>query len=146
MWLFSSSSLRSQGTGLSDGELSMNALPILREILHALKDLLEKGEEHVIYINKIPLTPEDRELILDVLGNGDVRITYRSSTQPAEWRETGIYGVWVGTVYNRDGRPILETIEVTEFPRLVASQREDMEESLKTLAERLGDLEKELRG
>jgi len=124
----------------------VNALPILREILQALRDLLERGEEHVIYINRIPLTPEDRELILDVLGSGDVRITYRSSTQPAEWRETGIYGVWVGTIYNRDGRPVLETIEIAEFPRLVASQREDMEESLRTLAERLRYLEEESRG
>jgi hydrogenase-1 operon protein HyaF len=115
----------------------MNALPILREILQALKDFYEKGETHTIYINKIPLTPEDRELILDVLGEGKVRITYRSETQPAEWRETGIYGVWIGVIFNRDKKPILEIIEITDFPRLVASQREDIAESIKVLEERL---------
>ncbi len=115
----------------------MNGPAILKEILQALKDLYEKGETHVIYINKIPITPEDRELILDVLGEGKVRITYKSETQPAEWRETGIYGVWIGVFYGRDGKPILETIEITDFPRLAAAQREDIGESVKVLEERL---------
>ncbi|MGB9873996.1 MAG: hydrogenase expression/formation C-terminal domain-containing protein, partial [Hydrogenobacter sp.] len=46
----------------------MNAPAILNEILQALKDLYEKGEEHIIYINKLPLTEEDRIAILDTLG------------------------------------------------------------------------------
>ena len=120
----------------------MNALPILTEVLQALKDLLEKGETHTIYINKVPITPEDREAILDTLGEGQVRIYYESKTQPAEWRETGIYGVWIGVIYDRDRKPILETIEITDFPRLAASQREDMEEALRVLEGRLEDLKK----
>ena len=118
----------------------MNAVPILTEILHALKDFLEKGEEHIIYINKVPITPEDREAILDVLGEGQVRIYYESKTQPAEWRETGIYGVWIGIIYDRDRKPILETIEITDFPRLASSQREDVEESVKVLEDRLKEV------
>ncbi len=115
----------------------MNAVPILQEVLHALKEFLETGKEHVIYVNKMPITPEDREAILDVLGRGQVRITYSSKTQPAEWWETGIYGVWVGVFYNRDKKPVLETIEITDFPRLAAAQREDIEESLRVLEERI---------
>ena len=115
----------------------MNAVPILQEVLHALKEFLETGKEHVIYVNKMPITPEDREAILDVLGRGQVRITYSSKTQPAEWWETGIYGVWVGIFYNRDKKPVLETIEITDFPRLAAAQREDIEESLRVLEERI---------
>ena len=115
----------------------MNAVPILQEVLHALKEFLETGKEHVIYVNKMPITPEDREAILDVLGRGQVRITYSSKTQPAEWWETGIYGVWVGVFYNRDKKPVLETIEITDFPRLAAAQREDIEESSRVLEERI---------
>ena len=115
----------------------MNAVPILQEVLHALKDFLETGKEHVIYVNKMPITPEDREAILDVLGRGQVRITYSSKTQPAEWWETGIYGVWVGVFYNRDKKPVLETIEITDFPRLAAAQKEDIRESIKVLEERI---------
>ncbi|NPB08643.1 MAG: hydrogenase expression/formation protein, partial [Aquificae bacterium] len=31
----------------------MNSLPLLKEILQALRDLYERGEEHVIYVNKL---------------------------------------------------------------------------------------------
>ncbi len=120
----------------------MNAVPILTEILEALREFYEKGEEHVIYINKVPITPEDREVILDVLGEGQVKISYDSKTQPTEWRETGIYGVWIGVMYDRDRKPILETIEITDFPRLAASQREDIGESIKVLEERLKEVVK----
>ncbi|QWK20305.1 MAG: hydrogenase expression/formation protein [Hydrogenobacter thermophilus] len=115
----------------------MNAPAILNEILQALKDLYQKGEEHIIYINKIPLTEEDRLAILDVLGEGQVKIRLESKTQPAEWRETGVYGVWIGVFFDRDNKPILETIEITTFPRMASSQREDIEESIRLLEERL---------
>jgi len=115
----------------------MNALPILTEILQALRDFYEKGEEHTIYINKIPITPEDRELILDTLGEGNVRISYIAKTQPAEWRETGIYGVWIGVIYDRDRKPILETIEITDYPKLAAAQMEDIRQSIELLENRL---------
>ncbi len=121
----------------------MNAFPILKEILEALKEFYDTGKEHTIYINKVPITPEDRELILDTLGEGSVKISYSSKTQPAEWRETGIYGVWIGIIYDRDGKPLLETIEITDFPRLAASQREDIAESILRLEERLKELKKE---
>ena len=120
----------------------MNAVPILTEILHALKDFISKGEEHIIYINKVPITPKDREVILDVLGEGQVKVYYESKTQPAEWRETGIYGVWIGIIYDRDKKPILETIEITDFPKLASSQKEDVEESLRILEERLKEVKK----
>lgn len=124
----------------------MNAVPILTEILQALKDFLEKGETHTIYINKVPITPEDREAILDTLGEGQVRIYYESKTQPAEWKETGIYGVWIGIIYDRDKKPVLETIEITDFPRLAASQREDIEEAVRVLEERLKEVKRLAQG
>ena len=124
----------------------MNAVPILTEVLEALKEFLEKGEEHIIYINKVPITPEDREAILDTLGEGHVKIYYDSKTQPAEWRETGIYGVWIGIIYDREKKPVLETIEITDFPRLAAAQREDMEESVRVLEDRLKEVARLAQG
>ncbi|MDQ7039254.1 MAG: hydrogenase expression/formation protein [Aquificota bacterium] len=115
----------------------MNAPAILQEILLALKDLYRKGENHLIYINKMPLSPEDRNLILDTLGDGKVRITYSSGGHTIEWRETGISGVWIGVFLGRDGKPLLETIEITDFPKIAASQKEDIEESIKVLEVRL---------
>ena len=115
----------------------MNAVPILMEILEALREFYKGGDEHTIYISKVPITSEDREVILDVLGEGQVKINYDSKTQPVEWKETGIYGVWIGVMYDRDKKPILETIEITDFPRLAASPKEDIAESIKLLEERM---------
>lgn len=115
----------------------MNAPSILKEILHALRDFYHKGETHIIYISKIPLTLEDKELIRYVLGDGNVKITYRSGNQLVEWRETEISGVWIGVFFGRDGKPLLETIEITDFPRIAASQSEDIVQSIKILEERI---------
>ncbi len=115
----------------------MNAPAILKELLQALKDLYEKGETHIIYINKLPMTEQDRELLLDTLGKGNVRIHIDSHTQPVEYWETGVYGIWVGVIYDRERKPTLETVEVTFFPELAKSQREDIEESIRVLEERV---------
>ncbi len=124
----------------------MNAIPILNEILEALKEFYESGREHIIYINKLPITPQDREVILDVLGEGSVKISYSSKTQPAEWRETGIYGVWIGIIYDRDRKPVLETIEITDFPKLACAHKEDIKESIKVLEERLREVRSNAEG
>jgi hypothetical protein len=115
----------------------MNAPAILYEILQALKDFYNKGERHNIYINKLPLTEEDKHVILDVLRDGQVKIFLKSASQKVEWRETGISGVWIGVFFDRDEKPILETIEITDFPMLAMSQREDIEEAIKTLEDRI---------
>ncbi|MCX8076207.1 MAG: hydrogenase expression/formation protein [Aquificaceae bacterium] len=115
----------------------MNAPAILNELVHALKNLYEKGEEHIIYINKLPLSEEDRLVLLDILGEGQVKIRLGSKTHPAEWRETGISGVWIGVFYDRDSNPILETIEVCYYPSLAKAQREDIQESITRLKDRI---------
>ncbi len=115
----------------------MNAPYILKELLLALKDLYQKDQEHIIYINKLPLTQQDRELLLDVLGRGSVRIYINSKTQPMEYWETSISGIWVGTIYDREGKPTLEIIEVNYFPSLAKSYKEDIEEGLKIFEERI---------
>ncbi len=115
----------------------MNAPAILYEILQALKDLYNKGERHVIYINKLPLTEEDKHVILDVLRDGQIKILYKSASQKVEWRETGICGVWIGVFFDRDEKPILETIEITDFPMLAMAQREDIEKSIEILEDRI---------
>ncbi|MFN3598666.1 MAG: hydrogenase expression/formation protein [Aquificaceae bacterium] len=118
----------------------MNAPALLNEILSALKELYEKGEEHIIYANKIPLTEEDRIAILDTLGEGQIRINLEAKGQRVEWRETGIHGIWIGVFFDRDNKPILETIEITHFPKLASAQKEDVMESIKILEDRLKDL------
>lgn len=55
----------------SDEEPLMNALPLLREALVALKDLARDGKTRTINIHDIPLTPADTRLMDRVLGAGE---------------------------------------------------------------------------
>lgn len=123
----------------------MNAPALLSELLQALKDLYEKGEEHIIYINKLPLSEEDREVLLDILGNGQVKIRMETNTQRVEWRETGISGVWIGVFYDREDKPLLETLEVCYFPPLAKAQREDVKEAISRLRGRMEEILSKIR-
>ncbi len=113
----------------------MNAIPILNEIYENLKEFYETGKKYTIFTNKIPLSDEDRKFLNDVLGEGQVKIKIESDFQPAEWKETKIYGVWVGIIYDKNKNPMAETIEITDFPELAKSQKEDIEDSIKELEE-----------
>ncbi len=117
----------------------MNAVPILYEIYENLKEFLKTGKRYTIYTNKIPLTEEDRQFLNKVLGEGDVKIKIDSKLQPAEWRETGISGVWIGIIYDKNKNPVLETIEITDFPELAKAQREDIEISMEKLKKVLSE-------
>ena len=113
----------------------MNAVPILNEIYENLKEFYKTGKKYTIFTNKIPLSDEDREFLNEILGEGDVKIEIKSDFQPAEWKETKIYGVWVGIIYDKNKNPVVETIEITDFPEIAKSQREDIKNSIKKLEE-----------
>ncbi len=115
----------------------MNAVPILNEIYENLKEFYETGKKYTIFTNKIPLSDEDREFLNEVLGEGQVKIKIESDFQPAELKETKIFGVWIGIIYDKNGNPMAETIEITDFPDLAKSQKEDILDSIKILEKTL---------
>lgn len=119
----------------------MNALPILHEVLKALEDFIEKGESHIIYTNKIPLSDEDKELLLDVLGEGNIKIEYKTKREYITFKETSLIGVWLGVIHDVEKKPILEILEINSFPFMLQAPKEDMEESMKRLKDILKDLE-----
>ncbi len=108
----------------------MNAVPILNEIYENLKEFYKTGKKYTIFTNKIPLSDEDRKFLNEILGEGEVKITINSDFQPAEWKETKIYGVWIGIIYDKNKNPMAETIEITDFPEIAKSQKEDIKDSI----------------
>ena len=116
--------------------LTANVLPLLHEIRHALEKLLETGEATVIDLRSIPLAPGEDEAILDTLGAGEVRASM-DALGPSEIYETRHAGVWVVTHYNESEEMIGRFIEVTEIPAVLKAQREDVDQALQDLAERL---------
>lgn len=119
----------------------MNAVPILYEIQKALEDFIKTGENHIIYTNKIPLSEEDKEFLLDVLGEGSIKIEYKSKREYITFKETSLIGVWLGVVHDVEKKPILEILEINSFPFMLQAPKEDMEESIKRLKDILKDFE-----
>lgn len=113
--------------------LSPKAKAVLSEIYGALQRFIEAGEVGNIFINKMSLSPEERQGIRDFLGQGNIKVNLADSAEPAEWMESGISGVWYGVFYDHAKNPILETIEIGKFPQVASSQLEDIHVSLQNL-------------
>jgi hydrogenase-1 operon protein HyaF len=116
-----------------------NAAPLLHEIKHALDELLKNGTESVIDLGAIPFVPGDERILSDVLGEGEVQATLTVLGQ-SHVRETGIPGVWRVDHLDENGEIQSRFIEITFMPEILRTQREDAQQGLETLKQRLCDL------
>jgi len=119
-------------------ELTWNVKPILHEIRHALRKLLETSENSIIDLRSIPLAPGEEEKILDTLGCGEVHAKL-NALGPSEIYETRFAGVWLVTHFNEENSVIGRFIEITLFPDILKSQQEDMAFSLDLLEQALDE-------
>jgi hydrogenase-1 operon protein HyaF len=117
-------------------DLTWNVQPILHEIRHALRKLLETGESSIIDLRSIPLAPGEEETIIDTLGCGEVHAKL-NALGPSEIYETRFAGVWLITHFNEESSIIGRFIEITRFPDILKSQHEDMTISLDQLEQEL---------
>jgi hydrogenase-1 operon protein HyaF len=117
-------------------DLTWNVQPILHEIRHALRKLLETGESSIIDLRSIPLAPGEEETIIDTLGCGEVHAKL-NALGPSEIYETRFAGVWLTTHFNEESSVIGRFIEITRFPDILKSQHEDMTISLDQLEQEL---------
>ena len=118
-------------------ELTWNVKPILHEIRHALKKLLDSGGSSIIDLRSIPLAPGEEEAIIETLGHGEVHARL-DALGPSEIYETQYAGVWIVTHYNESDSIVSRFIEVIEIPDVLKSQDEDVEQALKGLVSKLG--------
>lgn len=116
--------------------LSWNVQPILHEIRHALEALVDSGECSIIDLRSIPLAPGEEEVIIEMLGKGEV-VANLDVLGPSEIYETLYAGVWLITHYNESNAIIGRFIEITELPEILKSQHEDMAKALLELEEEL---------
>lgn len=113
-----------------------NADPILREIHHALKNLVETGETTVIDLGAIPFAAGDERILDSVLGEGELYATL-NSLGTSYILETDIPGVWRIDHLNDDNEVQSRFIEVTYFPEILRTQKEDAQIGLQALTDRL---------
>ena len=116
--------------------LTWNVQPILHEIRHALRRLLDSDQSSIIDLRSIPLAPGEEETLLDTLGCGEVHAKL-NALGPSEIYETRFAGVWLVTHYNAENNVIGRFIEITRLPDILQSQTEDMAAALEQLQREL---------
>ena len=103
-----------------------NVQPLLYEVYHALKRLLETGEVTVIDLRALPLAPGEEAKIEQTLGTGEVHARI-DALGPSQIVETGIAGVWLVTHYNAEEEILGRYIEICRIPAILESQDQDIE-------------------
>ena len=118
-----------------------NVVPLLHEIRHALKRVVNGQEGTTIDLQSLPLAPGEQERIESVLGAGEVRAEL-DALGPTVIQETSFPGVWLVTHRNTEGEVLARFIEVTRMPDLLMSQQADIEHGLNRLANELADADR----
>lgn len=113
-----------------------NVEPLLHEIRHALRRLVDGEDGTVIDLQCLPLAPGEEERIENVLGRGEVHAEL-DALGPTEVRETAYPGVWLITHHNTEGAVVARFIEVTHMPELLKSQPADIENGVNRLENEL---------
>ncbi|MBL3526531.1 MAG: hydrogenase expression/formation protein [gamma proteobacterium endosymbiont of Lamellibrachia anaximandri] len=113
-----------------------NAIPLLHEILHALRRLGETEEPTTIDLRSIPFGPGDEEQLLDALDRGEVTVKLET-LGASEIYETAFAGVWIVEHKNTEGERIALQIEITRVPEILFTQVADLTDSISRLENRL---------
>jgi HupH hydrogenase expression protein, C-terminal conserved region len=124
--------------GYGDRYVTGNVLPLLNEIRHALKQLVETGETSTIDLRGIPMAQGEEDYLMEQLGEGEVSAVI-SAMGPSEVLETRFPGVWLVTHYNADDEIVGRFIEITSMPVILKSQQDDMSDALAHLDEMFKD-------
>lgn len=101
-------------------------LPLLHELNHALEKLLMHKEEHSIDLHRLPISPTDKEQLLNFLGKGEAKAELNSLGRSMMW-ETTFPGVWLVEHYDIYDVLLTQTLEITWIPPLLKSQPEDIQ-------------------
>jgi len=115
---------------------SGNVPPLLHEIRHALRNLLENGETTTIDLRGLPMAPGEQEQLLGFLGKGEISV-HLDALGRSEITESSFAGVWLIVHYNSNKEVMGKFIEITRMPDILKAQTADMEESLAALIRKL---------
>ena len=126
-----------EGAG-SEASDSLNAVPLLHEIRHALEKLAQDGESTTIDLSSIPFGPGDKEQLLDVLGKGEVDASV-DAMGTTRVHESRFSGVWLVEYLSVSGEELATHIEVTRCPSLLVTPQQDLVDAAEALKARLAE-------
>lgn len=109
------------------------ASAVLTEIAGALERLAATGEETLIDLKSLPLSPADLEHLAETLGKGEVECVLEVAGR-SEVRETGFSGVWWVRHFGAGDTIAVEEIAVTRVPDILMSHPDDVALAARRLA------------
>ncbi|MCE3284297.1 MAG: hydrogenase expression protein HupH [Steroidobacteraceae bacterium] len=115
---------------------TLNVVPLLHEVKHALQRLLETGESTTIDLGSIPLAPGEFEKIDAALGTGEVKVALEAMG-PSQIYETQFSGVWRVTHFNATNEVVGRFVEVSRMPEILLAQETDVRIGLDLLSRKL---------
>ncbi|MBI1422506.1 MAG: hypothetical protein GC149_03495 [Gammaproteobacteria bacterium] len=125
---FTESSQIEAVTNIGDLTLSPQIMALLQELQDMLSALIERGEESRIDIRSLPLPPGDHDLLMQFLGEGEVKARI-DALGMSEIKETRFSGIWWLLHYNTHDEIMAEIIEVTQLPDILKTQVPDLIDS-----------------
>lgn len=129
-------SIRVEGACGASGTIGGGVTAILAEIATLLDRLAAGGEPAAIDLRSLPMSPADRQQLIDALGSGEVTITMLVDGD-STIRETGVPGVWWTEHRDRDGELIAAFIEVARVPTIVAAETPELQRGAQQLRARV---------
>jgi len=98
---------------------------LFAELAEALARLAATGEETVIDLKSLPVSPADLEALGERLGTGEVRCDIEVAGR-SEVRETAYSGIWWVRHYGAGDELAVEEIVVTRVPEILVSHPDDV--------------------
>lgn len=124
------------GTGV------MNSPAVISELRDKSRAYQTGQSAHVINLTLLPMTPEDLDYLVAMLGVGPVTILSRGYGN-CRITSTKLAHVWWVQYFNSMDQIILNTLEVVDVPEVAKAAREDFEDSIERLGEWLAVMKEE---
>lgn len=122
-------------------EEAFGARPILAEVADRAAARRPGDPVHVINLSLLPLSPADGQHLGEALAAGPVRILSRGYGN-CRITSTIVRDTWWVQYVNGYGRPMVDSIEITDVPEVAVAAREDIADSAVRVAEALEWLER----
>jgi hydrogenase-1 operon protein HyaF len=119
------------------GGLGGGVAAILTELAARLERLAENGDGALLDLRSLPMSPADRDELLEALGSGEVTATL-DAQGVSTLSETAFAGIWWTIHRDHDGKVTSELIEVGLVPQILAAHPDDISRAALALRRRIG--------
>lgn len=110
-----------------------SAKAVFSEVRMRLEQLLAQDKTYTIDLRFMKSMPDERARLAELLGRGEVSAEVNSVGR-SEVLETALPCVWLVRHFNSEAELVSELLEITDFPEILASDRQAVAHCLKVLS------------